>query len=180
MTESISSWIYQINEKKGEIAMNKQTMDVYFKTYYQKGKEYEPNYLFGLYFKAVQEYCQHFSAVCMYAEETSAGVIPDEKSNINDEMDAMATAAMHLERQKNAFLKMANIEGCAVTDLYNFDASAYCETGNAYVKNGLLVGAENLSMAKIKDQVQHVRPSGLTKFEQAEYLLMLCPQKEVG
>lgn len=162
--------------------MTKHDMDVYFNKHYQEREEYEPNYLFGLYFKAVEEYCQHYSSVCMYAEEINSGVILDEKetSNIKEEMDAMATAAIYLERQKRAFLKKANVEGCGVTDLYNFDASNYCETGNAQVKNGLLIGAENLSMAKIKDLLQHVRPSALTEFEQAEYLLKFCPHKEVG
>ena len=160
--------------------MNK--MNKYFKESYQEGKEYEPNYLFGLYFIAVQEYCKHYSAVCKYAEEINAGVIPDEKegANIKEEMDAMATAAMYSERQKRAFLKKVNVEGCGVTDIYNFDASDYCEAGNAYVKHGLLIGAENLSMAKIKDLLQHVRPSVLPKFEQVEYLLTFLPNKEVG
>lgn len=163
--------------------MNAKQLDVYFETYFKEGEEYEPQYLFGLYFKAVQEFCQHFSVVCMYAEETSAGVIP-ENATIKDEMDAMVTAAKHLEKQKCAFLKKTNAAGsdvCAITDLNDFDASAFCITGNAKVKDGLLEGVENISMDKLRQQIQHVRPSELTKFEQATYLMMLCPKaEEVG
>lgn len=169
--------------------MKKEAMDRYFKTYFVEGQAYELMYLCGLYSRALQEYCYHFSNVCMYAEETSAGVIPDENQNaiIKEEMDAMVCAASHLERQKYAFLKKANSadKECAVTELYNFDASEFCVSGSAYVKNGILEGAKNLSIEKMKYPAQHVpaqprTASELNKFEQAMYLMMLCPQKEVG
>lgn len=164
--------------------MNKQAMDRYFQKYFNEEKKYDPKFLCGLYFKALQEYCQHYSVVSMYAEETNQGVIPDEKQSaiIKEEMDAMAAAASHLERQKYVFLKEVNAgdKDCAVTDLYNFDASEFCNSGNACVKNGILKGAKNLSMEKLKYQAQHVVASELTKLEQATYLMMLCPQKEVG
>lgn len=158
--------------------MNAIELDAYFKKYYQEGEKYTAQYLFGLYFKAVQEYCAHFFAVSKYAEEVGSGVIPES----TDELDALVIAGKHLAIQKEAFMTKlgAQPEGCTVKELSDnlseFDASAFCLKGKARVVNGLLEGSQ-LSLEKMQEQLKKVRPSELAKCEQATYLMTICSQR---